>query len=388
LKLTVQLKVSRKTNKAKLLFLEELYGKYQTALKLFYNYAKDNQLHRLGKRSLIEKELQKLYYAVKESLNLHSQLVQSARRDVVNDIMSWLKVGGEYPKLLEKPLTLVYDRSYRLFEHGKEFKLWAKICGVAYPLELGDTQLGLIKKAEKIGEAKLLKRDDEWYLHVSIEVKEAEPLNPKGVLGVDLGLRNSAVVTGSKPVFIKHRRLLYRVSYYWKKIDLLKSKLPKGQRTSKRIKRLWRKIARINRFIAHDTSAKIVKLALKTQKAIALEKLEVPNSGYNREWSRRLSNWVRGKIIKYVQYKAKLNGIPVILVNPAHTSRECHVCGGDGERFSSTFKCKVCGRTYNADFNASVNIARRATSLLARRRNPASVGLRDDGRKLPIFSGE
>ncbi len=66
MRLTVQLKVSEKTNKRKLLLLEELYGKYQTALKLFYNYAKDNKLHRLGKRSLIERGLQKLYYAVKE----------------------------------------------------------------------------------------------------------------------------------------------------------------------------------------------------------------------------------------------------------------------------------------------------------------------------------
>ena len=140
MKVSVQLKVSEKTNKNKLLLLGELYSKYQVALRFFYNYAKDNQLHRLRKRSLIEKELQKLYYTVKESLNMHSQLVQSARRDLVNDIMSWLKVGGKYPKFAEKPLTLVYGRSYRFFEQGKEFKLWAKICGVAYPLELGDRQ--------------------------------------------------------------------------------------------------------------------------------------------------------------------------------------------------------------------------------------------------------
>ncbi|MCD6369834.1 MAG: transposase [Thermoproteales archaeon] len=368
--------------------IEELYDKYQTTLKLFYNYAKDNQLHRHGKRSLIEKELQKLYYTVKENLNLHSQLVQSARRDVVNDIMSWLKTGGEYPKLSKKPVTLVYNRSYRLFEQGREFKLWAKICGVAYPLELGDRQLELIRRAKKIGEAKLFKRDGKWYLNVSIEIQESKPIKPKGILGVDLGLKNSAVITGSKPIFIKHRHLLYKVTRYWKQIDKLKSKLPKGQRTSRRIKRLWRKIARINNFIAHDTSAKIVRLAVQSRKAIALEKLEVPNNGYNRVWSRRLSNWVRGKIIRYVQYKARLNGIPVILVNPAYSSRKCHVCGRDGERLSSIFKCKVCGRTYNADFNASVNIARRAMSLLAGACNPPSVGLRDDGRKLPTFSGE
>ena len=107
MKLTVQLKVSEETNRVKLLRLDELYAKYQMALKLFYNYAKENQLHRLEKRLKIERELQKLYYTIKESLNLHSQLVQSARRDVVNDIMSWLETGGEYPKLSEKPLTLV-----------------------------------------------------------------------------------------------------------------------------------------------------------------------------------------------------------------------------------------------------------------------------------------
>ena len=127
---------------------------------------------------------------------------------------------------------------------------------------------------------------------------------------------------------------------------------------------------------------------MEAQKAIALEKLEVPNNGYNREWSRRLSNWIRGKTIKYVEYKAELNGIPVVKVEPAYTSQVCHVCGGRGERFSSVFKCKACGRTYNADYNASVNIALRAKPLLAGLCNPASTRLRDDGRKLPIFSGE
>jgi len=45
---------------------------------------------------------------------------------------------------------LVHGRSYRLFEQGKEFELWAKICGVAYPLELGDRQLELVRRAKKI----------------------------------------------------------------------------------------------------------------------------------------------------------------------------------------------------------------------------------------------
>jgi IS605 OrfB family transposase len=385
LKLTVQAKVSGKTNKSKFLLLEELYTKYQTAIKLFYHYTKDNKVHELKKRGAIEKELQKLYYSVKKSLNMHSQIVQSARRDVINDIMSWLKVGEEYPELSEKPITLVYERSYRLFKEGKEFKLWAKICNIAYPLELGDKQLKLIKKAKKIGEAKLLKRDGEWYIYISVEVEEPEQIESNGILGVDLGLRNSAVITASKPIFVNHRRLLYKVTYFWKEIDKLKSKLPKGKRTSKRIKHLWQKISRINNFIAYDTSAKIVKLAVERKRAIALEELKTDSRGYNRDWSRRLSNWVRGKTIKYVEYKAKLNGIPVVKVNPAYSSQRCHICNGKGERFSSIFKCKVCGREYDADYNASANIARRAMPLLAGLRNRAHVRLTDDGIKLPTL---
>jgi len=202
LELSVHVKVSEKTNRRKLLLLEELYAKYQTALRLFYNYAKENKVYELKRRTPIEKELQKLYYTIKESFNLHSQLVQSARRDVVNDVMSWLKVGGEFPRLSEKPPTLVYNRSYRLFEEGKGFKCWAKICGTAYPLELGDRQFKLIKEAERIGEAKLVKRDGEWYLFISVEVKEPEQIKSNSVLGVDLGLRNSAVMTASRPKFI------------------------------------------------------------------------------------------------------------------------------------------------------------------------------------------
>jgi IS605 OrfB family transposase len=389
LKVSVQVKVSGKANRRKLLLLEELYSKYQAALKLFYNYAKDNRVYELKRRTLIEKELQqKLYYTIKESLNLHSQLVQSARIDIVNDITSWLKVGGEFPKLSEKPPTLVDGRSYHLFEQGRGFKLWAKICGTAYPLELGDRQFKPIKEAERIGEAKLVKKDEEWYLYISVEVEEAEQVKPNGVLGVDLGLRNSAVLTASRPKFIEHRRLLYKVTYYWKEIDKLKSRLSKGQKSSKRIKRIWRKIARINNFIAHDTSAKIVKYAIKEQKAIALERLAISKKGYNKEWSRRLSNWLRGKTVKYVEYKAKLNSVTIVKVNPAYSSQRCHFCSGAGERFSSRFKCKVCGRGYDADYNASSNIARRATPLLAGHRNHARRRLGDEPTKLPASAVE
>jgi transposase len=60
-----------------------------------------------------------------------------------------------------------------------------------------------------------------------------------------------------------------------------------------------------------------------------------------------------------------MNGIPIILVGSNYTSRKCHICDADGTRVSSIFKCKVCGREYDADFNASCNIAQRAMLSLS-----------------------
>ncbi|MHA1506438.1 MAG: zinc ribbon domain-containing protein [Candidatus Asgardarchaeia archaeon] len=42
-------------------------------------------------------------------------------------------------------------------------------------------------------------------------------------------------------------------------------------------------------------------------------------------------------------------------------SKTCHLCGSQGLRTNATFFCEHCNHTYNADFNASVNIGIRAT---------------------------
>jgi len=65
-----------------------------------------------------------------------------------------------------------------------------------------------------------------------------------------------------------------------------------------------------------------------------------------------------------IEYKAKWEGIPVVYINPAYTSLYCHYCGSKGVREGLTFKCLNCGRTYNADANASMNLAKKFRQLL------------------------
>jgi len=61
----------------------------------------------------------------------------------------------------------------------------------------------------------------------------------------------------------------------------------------------------------------------------------------------------------YIEYKAKLERLPVAYVKPKHTSSLCPICGGklasNGYRL---LKCKDCGYENDRDVIACVNLLR------------------------------
>jgi len=89
----------------------------------------------------------------------------------------------------------------------------------------------------------------------------------------------------------------------------------------------------------------------------------------NSKGSRRmLSKWDYGSIRRKIEYKLEFYGIWTMGVNPMFTSQICSHCGAIGIREGIGFKCERCGLgigsspvgtigQYNADVNASINIA-------------------------------
>jgi transposase len=72
------------------------------------------------------------------------------------------------------------------------------------------------------------------------------------------------------------------------------------------------------------------------------------------------------KLQTLTEYKAKLNGIPVQFVKPEFTSKDCSKCSEKANTLRpykgnfELFHCNNCGITINANYNAAVNIAKRA----------------------------
>ncbi|MDD4281329.1 MAG: transposase [Candidatus Methanofastidiosa archaeon] len=76
-----------------------------------------------------------------------------------------------------------------------------------------------------------------------------------------------------------------------------------------------------------------------------------------------LDRWAFHELRSFIEYKAKLAGVPVYAVDPHHTSQMCPLCGHTSKsnrKTQSDFACTNCGHTMNADLNAAINIQYRA----------------------------
>ena len=61
-----------------------------------------------------------------------------------------------------------------------------------------------------------------------------------------------------------------------------------------------------------------------------------------------------------------LAGVPLVIIDPKNTSRQCNVCGHIDEKNRPTrseFCCVSCGHSENADLNAAKNIRNRAAII-------------------------
>jgi len=392
---SITVKVSKRINMHKFLAIREFLDTYQNIARIYYSYILENSLEeKLISGEITSKDLKNIlherFYKQIKSFDIGSQTIQEVRDVVVEAINSYAQLvkqnrKASLPKVEEFTVRLNHPRVVSVFEHGKRFDFFFKVKlnggkRVVIPIECGELQKQMLKDAlngkYKIGAFQLVRRDDWFYFVIPLKKNVSIKQRYDGVVGVDLGLRYNAVITLlykngniTYTEFVKYRRLMHKIRELWYRIDELKSMLPKDQRTSKRIKRLWRKINRINNWIAHNVSRRIVDVAKENNAMISIENLKTlypvkkKNSKKN---NRRISNWIRGRVVKYLTYKARWEGIKVRVVPPKNTSKICHFCGAEGFRNGALFSCSHCNRTYNSDFNASINIGIRATLPNAR----------------------
>lgn len=210
------------------------------------------------------------------------------------------------------------------------------------------------------GEADLVYKKGKFFLFQTVEIPEEAIKDVEEFIGVDFGITDIAVLSdGTK--FNSDNLNKVRDKYY-KTRKSLQSKDTKGSR--KCLKRLKGREQRFNSITNHTIARRIIEKAKALGKGIAIEDLTHirERMTVRKAQRRKHHSWSFFQLRKFLEYKAKLFGIPIKIVNPRLTSQTCNIYGKIGNRKGKSFECPSCGNISDADFNAAKNIAQLAAT--------------------------
>jgi putative transposase len=211
------------------------------------------------------------------------------------------------------------------------------------------------------GESDLVYRNGNYFLFSTVNREELPPGEPMGWLGVDLGIVN--LLTDSEGTIYSGEAVELNRRVHAHRCRNLQHK---GTRSAKRkLRKIAGKQARFQKETNHVISKRVVAKAKAQCSGIALENLGGIRERVTVQARQRArhANWGFYQLRQFISYKAILAGVPVRVVDPRNTSRQCAECGYTDKAnrpTQSLFLCKLCQYSALADFNAARNIRARA----------------------------
>jgi len=299
--------------------------------------------------------------------NLPSHYIYTACQMACSIYKSFRKLKRKGRTKTSKPLF----KSDVILLDDHLFKLDLKNWIVRFSTPSGRVKLELLHgkyhekfKDWKVGQAWLVKRADGIYLNVVFS-KNIEIRDCRDVIGVDVNENNVTIATNQNFLVFETKERIIRTAYFLKRRKI-QSKIRCGRVKSKVLAKYCGRERNRVLDIYHKVANEIVKIALKTNSAIALEDLKEIRKRINcsKSLNGRLHRWSFRKFQQILEYKAKLNGIEVIYINPRKTSSFCPICGRklspNGRRL---LKCE-CGLIADRDVVGSWNIRLRGSKSL------------------------
>jgi putative transposase len=131
--------------------------------------------------------------------------------------------------------------------------------------------------------------------------------------------------------------------------------------------RLGRKHLKISRR-RKDFVVKTARALVQSSDLIALEDLKVRNMVRNHHLAKSISDAAWSQFREWLEYFGRVFGVPVITVPPHFTSQDCSKCGTKVNKSLSTrtHNCSHCGHIQDRDWNAAINILKKALQYWAK----------------------
>jgi putative transposase len=215
-----------------------------------------------------------------------------------------------------------------------------------------------------------------WYVSIQLEVKKERSPTPCPVVGMDVGIKQAAVVSdgrrleNQKPL-VHHLKKLGKLQRALSRKQ--KAKDPKTKRTvfSKNYEKQRLKVARKHQQIANsrrDIQHKFSTELARTCGVIGIEDLNILGMMANRKLSRAVADAAMGQLLQFLKTKvANAGGDLFVASRWFPSTKRCSCCGHVKKRMPlkhRTYQCLVCGLVLDRDLNAALNLAWFATEML------------------------
>ncbi len=265
---------------------------------------------------------------------------------------------GEFPLIIRRDCFKVKDVNLKLS------KWWAKIPvyggSIWCPIQFPYVQEPLLKT--DIRETKLVRREHEWFLRITVQQSIELNIPSASVLAVDFGERHIATSVEyangkfQNPKFYGTEVRGIRRHYAW-----LRKRLG-NKKALKTIKKIGRKENRQVNAVLHSISRAIVNRAKELNAIILLGSpngKSMRNDAKGKRFRRIVYSMPYYRLTQFIEYKALQEGITVVQANEEYTSKTCSKCGEIAKRPRQDLIVCPHGHTLNADINACHNLIKR-----------------------------
>jgi len=326
-------------NNRKLIQIDELFLVYKQAIN-------DLLVIASIKQDITEKDI-KSY-----SSPLSYRYKQCARRQALSIYQTWLKAKkkGNQPTF---DGAMVLDERFIEVRQSKNssFDYWVKIATLAkgkpeiIPFKSYDYANQYFNDWKLVKGGRLKHNGKIWMLTLTFNKDAVEIKKQGSTLGIDIGIKKLIVDSSGNE--------------YGKSIETLMDKIQRKQQGSKAFDRaLKERDYYINKTAKELPLNELMMIVIENIKGIKQNTKK--ERRLSKEFRSKFQRWTYARLIGRVQQLAEVGGVHCQFINPAYTSQTCSQCGFVHKlnRASESFRCRNCGYTADADFNAAVNILR------------------------------
>jgi len=206
--------------------------------------------------------------------------------------------------------------------------------------------------------------------YIVFKKDDPKPYEPKGFIPVDLNENSVSLLINNKPILLETNTKKITLGYEYRRKSITTGRSTKDRDVKRKLRKLREKDKKVD--VRRKLAKLIVLEAYESRSAIILEDLpkRVPEHMVkdvkDKQLRLRIYRSAFSSMKNFIIEKAREFGVPVVLVNPAHTSTICPVHGlkiiyqPDGSNAPRVGVCEKGREKWHRDVVALYNLRKRA----------------------------